>query len=94
MQVNKDNWNHTFYNNNQLKAFISIGANVDEKEAYEPQIIYFVTVTDMEDQKQYFQRQFCDLNSALEFLQNRYGLWNFKDLKSNNLGGCSSCSAH
>lgn len=92
-KVTPDNWSHTHYQFENLRAIISFGANWDESD----ELIYFVTVLD-EDDQEVFQEQFQTLSEACEYINNRYqNEWPIIDLlnpKNSKEGGCASCVAH
>ncbi|MBT3584179.1 MAG: hypothetical protein HN509_04695 [Halobacteriovoraceae bacterium] len=79
-----DNWTFCHFKSLQLKAFICIGGEPDTDHP-----IYSVTTTD-EDEQEFFQKDFDQLQSAVEFINGRYGAWEFVDAQ--NKSGCDSCS--
>ena len=96
MNINSTNWTHCFYQADQLKAFISIGAELNE----DPELLYFVTSTNLEH-KEFFQAQFPRLKEAIQDINEKYGHWTFVNAeekaakkKDKGTGSCSSCQAH
>jgi hypothetical protein len=89
MEITKENWTYTRYKNNNLHAFISIGA--DEQA----NISYFSTLID-DSNTEHFQESFTDLDAACNSINIKYqGLWDFEDqLKPLKEGGCATCVAH
>lgn len=95
-KVTKDNWSHTHYSFENLRALITFGANWDDKLGKSSDLLYFVTVID-EDDHEVFQKQFQILNDACDYINNRYqNEWPIVDLANlkNKEGGCASCVAH
>ena len=93
MKMTKENWNYCFYKTKDLKAFISMGAHPIDYPDEEIRLIYYVTLSDFLH-KEVFQKEFLYLNSAIEFIQKKYGHWEFESLKQSKKTGCESCSAH
>ena len=87
--VTSQNWNHCGFKTRQLRAFVGMGAVPGTKN---PSVIYSVTVGD-EDFREIYQQDFDALDKALDFINGRYGEWDFYDLGQSG-GGCGSCSAH
>ena len=84
-----DNWTFCQYKSLKLKAFISLGATPLKG------IVYYVTCTDLEDKKEFFQTEYPELQDALGDINNRYGNWPLADLRAaDDEGGCGTCSAH
>ncbi len=93
-RVGQENWTHTGYKSIDLQALITIGAKPGEDTSAEPIIQYFVTLLDL-DLNEVFQQGFNELEEALEFINERYGHWDFADReKSSKTSGCDSCAAH
>lgn len=92
MRITQENWTSCFYKSLQLKAFISLGADIPQAEGQDPPLLYFVTLTN-HDHEELFQREFNHLSKALEDINHRYGHWEFIDAE-NKGEGCSSCEAH
>lgn len=89
MIINNENWTYTRYKNNDLHAFISIGA--DEKA----NISYFTTLIDSAN-TEHHQEEFHSLELACQAINAKYqGLWDFEDQeKPLKEGGCATCVAH
>lgn len=96
-KITTDNWSHTQYNYEGLRAFISFGAHWDFEKYESSEIIYFVTVLD-EEENEVFQSQFQTLELACEYINERYqNEWPIIDLNNppnQKEGGCASCVAH
>ena len=91
--VTEDNWTYCHFKSLQLKAFISFGADPSNVSDGEPALIYFVTLTDHDD-AEVFQSDFDELNEACDFLNEKYGHWDFIDAEvDNGGGGCGTCAA-
>ena len=88
--ITLQNWNHCGLQTKHLRAFVGIGA-VPGQES--PSLIYCVTLGD-NDFSEIQQWDFNTLEQALEFINGRYGEWDFYDLGQGEGGGCGSCSAH
>ncbi|RLA63545.1 MAG: hypothetical protein DRQ88_01745 [Epsilonproteobacteria bacterium] len=88
--LTSDNWTFCQYKSLKLKAFISLGGTPDQD------IVYYVTCTDLEDKKDFFQTEYPELLHALEDINKRYGHWPLADLRAPDEedAGCGSCSAH
>ncbi len=92
--VNLKNWNFAHYNSEHFKSFIGMTGDVQEVDGQIRELIlYSVTVVDGEDME-VFQRDFSSLKSAIDFINEKYGHWQFNDPTDNSSGGCGSCSAH
>ena len=85
-----ENWNHCGLKTLKLRAFIGMGAVPGSSS---PGLIYCVTLSDP-DFKEIDQTDFGTLEQALTFINDRYGEWDFYDLRKSEGGGCGSCSAH
>lgn len=84
-----DNWTFCQYKSLKLKAFISMGGTPEND------IVYYVTCTDLEDKKDFFQTDYQSIEKALTDINHRYGHWPLADLRAtDDEGGCGSCSAH
>lgn len=91
-KVTPENWTHTQYVLDNLRAIISFGASWDRPN----DLLYYVTLLDQDDQE-IFQQQFEDLASACDYINQRYqNEWPIVDLMapSKKEGGCASCVAH
>jgi hypothetical protein len=94
LTINHENWTYTQYTFDNLRAIISLGA---ELEGEDTSFCYFVTVLDDEEQE-VFQQQFTSLDLACDYINKRYrGQWTYVD--SNNpptekSGSCATCVAH
>jgi len=91
MKINAENWTYTHFTNQNLRAFISIGAALAETEEVEMQ--YLVTLTD-QDYQEIFQSIHLSLESALETINAKYGGWVAENGLAPKGDGCSSCAAH
>jgi hypothetical protein len=87
-----DNWSYSCFKSSSLQVIISLGGSFDESSS-EPIVEYLVTVLD-EKQNETFQQNFNNLEKAVDFVNDRYGLWSFEELKANDGDGCGSCEAH
>lgn len=93
MLVNLENWNFSFYKQEQYKAFISFCAQPIENTS-EVEVQYAVTVTDGDD-NELFQQNHSQLEQAINQLNERYQKWEFFNLSErSDKGGCGTCSAH
>lgn len=92
--LSPSNWNFCSYNSSTIKAFISIGGTPEGEE--NDQLCYFVNSTSEDFTKQYFQQEFKTIDKALEFINKRYGHWDFVDasIQKDSESGCGSCEAH
>jgi hypothetical protein len=86
------NWNYAQFTDGSLKAIIGLGAS---PEILDDSFIYFVSVLD-EDNNEIHQAEFNQVETACDYVNEKYsGIWSFNDLsKSEETGGCGSCSAH
>lgn len=96
MKITQENWTHTHYYSEPLRAFISLGAApVDgpgDQTGVEFQ--YLVTLTD-KDYCEVYQSTHISLDEALQVLNNKYGHWKTIDAGKKVSGdGCDSCAAH
>lgn len=92
-RITTQNWNHTHYNSNNLKAIVSIGAS---PEIPEKDFIYFVTVID-ENNNELLQEEFMTDEKACSYINTKYqNIWDFIDLTADKTSesGCSTCVAH
>ncbi len=90
-QVNLDNWTYTHYALADMKAKICLGGDIIEGEYQE---LYYVSILDAENQE-VSQKEFTDLEMALENLNHGHQGWDFIDETLKISGsGCSSCVAH
>ena len=86
-----NNWNYSQFQNQNLKAIISLGCDPD---ILGTRFSYFVTVLD-EDDNEVYQEEFMALDRACEAMNSKYGgIWEYKDLSKPSSSGCDSCSAH
>jgi hypothetical protein len=90
--VTTSNWSYQHYQNDKIRAFISIGAKPDDKNEDEIIDCFFVTVTDP-DYKEIFQKEFANLEAACDYLNLHYAHWNLQDRRI-SASGCSTCHAH
>ena len=91
-KITPQNWTHTQYSLDNLRALITFGADWHSPE----QLTYFVTLLDQDDQE-VFQEEFSTLSSACDYINQRYqNDWPILDLiaPTKSEGGCSSCIAH
>lgn len=92
-EINPENWTYTSYTDEELFAFISFGADPD---ILSDKFMYYATILDAEH-NEVFQKEFKDLSSACEYLNQKYqGIWRFDNKLAANksAGGCSTCIAH
>ncbi len=93
MKINIENWTHSHFYSNPLRAFVSLGA-APKEDSDEVIMQYLVTLTD-KDYQELYQSTHEDLESALGALNEKYGHWELQDaLKPTSGDGCSSCAAH
>jgi hypothetical protein len=93
MRINQENWNYSFFKQNQHKAFISFCAQPIENTE-EISVQYAITVTDSDD-NEIFQQNYHELKDAVEQINERYQNWDFFNLAERSDGdGCGTCSAH
>lgn len=91
--ITENNWTFCHFKSLQLKAFISFGADPVEDLSAEPALLYFVTLTDHDD-AEVFQSDFEKLDLACDFLNEKYGHWEFINAEEDNGGGgCGTCAA-
>ena len=94
--VNSENWSFSQYKSSRIRAFISLGGEPGDENDF--QELYLVTTTNEDYTKEFFQKPFYILENALQFLNSRYGHWEFLDLKitpnGTDTGGCGDCAAH
>ena len=89
--ITEENWTYTYYKNGKMQAFLSLSG---EQRASGPQIHYCLTLTD-EDNQEYFQSDFIDLNQAVGQINQRYAHWQFRSREEiDDSSGCGSCQAH
>ncbi|EQC52599.1 hypothetical protein [Bacteriovorax sp. DB6_IX] len=88
MSLNLTNWNYSYYNSEFFKALISIVGTEKDGEFVQ---LYCPTVIDDQD-TEVFQKDFEDLQEAIDFINKNYSHWSFIDPARKD--GCSSCSAH
>lgn len=93
MAMTQENWNYSYFKQNQNKAFISFCAQPIENTK-EIAIHYAITVTDSDD-NEIFQQNYLNLNDAISQINQRYQEWDYFNLSErSDAGGCGSCSAH
>ncbi len=88
--ITEENWDFSSYQKGCSRAFISLGG--DYAADCQIKLIYYVTVTDVDDQVIY-QKAFPDLPGAIVFLNHSYGHWAPSD-HTVQAHGCNSCHAH
>lgn len=92
-KISPDNWTHTQYALDNLRALISFGADYKRPD----ELIYFATLLDQDDQE-VFQADFTSLQAACDYINLRYeNEWPIVDLLAppkGKEGGCASCVAH
>ena len=89
--ITEENWSICQYKSQKLQAFISLCASPSHTENKE---FYSVTLTDLEFHE-VFQNDFEQLEKAIQFINEKYGHWEFNNLqKSGSDSGCSTCQAH
>jgi hypothetical protein len=91
--INGTNWNYSFYQSEDHKAFVSFAAEPGIQE--DLLTYYYVTLANMEG-IDLFQKRFSDLTSAIDHANQTYAHLDFKDLSvtSQDASGCSTCQAH
>ena len=82
--INDQNWNYSYFQKSEEKAFVSIGADPGADD-----ILYFVTITKGEHMEELFSQDFIQLEYALDFINDKYGHWEFIDPLSSST--CHSC---
>ena len=87
--ITPDNWTNCFFTLNDLKAFISIGADPEHNS----EITFYVTLTN-KDHEEIFQTEYQSLDEAIKVINQKYQEWNFTDTLNPQSGGCDSCGAH
>lgn len=91
LQITEENWPYSRLKNELFQAFISFGAKPEGDDIC---LVYSVTVTDP-DFQEVLQKNFTDLDPALEFINKTYGHWTYQLAQEKASGdGCSSCAAH
>lgn len=93
--INDSNWSYLHYQNDRIRAFISLGAKPNESDdKNNDQVIecFFATVTDP-DYQEIFQKEFSLLSEACDYLNERYAHWTLQDRRI-SASGCSTCHAH
>ena len=89
----RDNWSYSCFKNSSLQIILSLGGAYEEN-SNKAVIEYFVTVLE-DGQSEVFQRNFQDLDEAIDFINDRYNGWKFEEVKDKSSdGGCGSCEAH
>lgn len=89
----RDNWSYSCYKNSTLQVIISLGG-VYQEETQDALVEYCVTVL-ADNQDEVFQRNFNDLDLAIDFINERYNDWDFEEVQDKSSdGGCGSCEAH
>ena len=88
--ITYENYQFSFYNNQDLVAFVSSGAEENGEE------IYFVTTVNSRNQQDLFQRSFPSLPAAIQNINTRFAHWPFQDtnqaVSQEKKCGCSSGS--
>ena len=82
--LNIDNYTQFHLKSEKLMAFISYGASPQGDE-----LSYFVTVTDHDYNKDFFQKSFTALEEALTFANDTYGNWPMIKIPTGEECGCS-----
>ena len=84
-----ENWNTSCYQNQQLKAFISIAAQNHQQGEF-----YSVILVNEESKKEIFHMDFDNLIGAAQHINKAYKSWDFIDMAEKQSGSCGSCTAH
>ena len=88
--ITPSNWNYSYYKCGDLRAQIFLGA-----DPYCDEILYLVTSTDLNCEKEYFQREFINLDKAINFINERFSHFHLVEgVYKESESGCGSCSAH
>ncbi len=87
------NWNYCHYFTGPLKAMISCGQDfsIIEEKGNDASLEYYVSVL-KEEFTEVFQKSFETLGEAINFINDSYGHWDFKDTSVIETSGCDSCS--
>lgn len=87
--ITTENWTHTQYSKEELRAIISCGASLSGE------LEYYLTVLD-ENDVELFQKGFEQLSDAVSTINLRYHqIWEFVDTnRPKKEGSCSTCVAH
>ena len=88
--INERNWRTTRFSQNDLLAFIALGAVPAENET---KIVYTVNVTNS-DYEEISEQIFENLDQAIESINQRFAQWELNSLAQKSEGGCDSCAAH
>ncbi|MCK6595609.1 MAG: hypothetical protein L6Q33_10440 [Bacteriovoracaceae bacterium] len=94
-KIHHSNWMTSYYKNQNLKAFISLVADLHPSN---PELVvthYGLTMTNT-DGEELFQELFLDIDQALNELNERYDDWKLIEMAKtlSDGDGCSSCAAH
>lgn len=88
-EINLGNWNFSHYFTGPLKAMVSCGVDHHEK-INEQTMVYWVSVI-KDEFTEVYQSEFQVLGEAINFINQKYGHWSFKDTTQLD-AGCGSCS--
>lgn len=88
--INLGNWNYCHYFTGPLKAMISCGQGLDVLDNDDLGLEYYVSVL-KDEFSEVFQKDFKNLGEAIQFINDSYGHWDFKDSTIQE-SGCDSCS--
>jgi hypothetical protein len=87
--INTENWGHARLTTSKLQAFISLGGEPTDDEV---QFTYNVVVADL-DYKEIHGQKFTQLESAMAFINQKYGHFKLVNSLTAQKSGCSDCSA-
>lgn len=92
--ITQENWQNTFYRNDERAAIVFISAGAELNEESQIQELYYVTMTNFDRDEEYFQQTFKNLDLAIKSINNKYSFWSFVTPESKSGSGCGSCEAH
>lgn len=87
--ISLENWAHCGYSSEKLRAVISLTAVPEDCD----KVLYSVTLTDLDD-VEICQWDFPRLEGAVDFINEKYGGWDFYDTGAKSGSGCDTCHAH
>lgn len=88
-KIDLNNWNYAYFTSGENRIQIFMGLDLSLRE------IYSVTSTDLEARTDSFQKEFQDLTSAIDFINERYGHLKLILGEAPKEGsGCDTCQAH
>ena len=88
--INEDNWTHTQYSSKNYLSKISTGGELDQHNKFNE--LFFVSK--FAGNILITEETFKSIKSALDYINEHFGHWQFTDLLGPENSSCSNCQAH